>query len=116
MPCLCVINKTWANLNQSQIQDYLIKELRIPKNSTAMAKNKLTSRSDPCESSTVLGSVGLGLICVMFVLLYLSDMPYLILQIRVAWTGRPDLIRQLRRETLKKDKKQLKKNPKNKVK
>ena len=110
MPCLCVQNKSWVNLTQSQIQEYLIKELHIPKNSTALAKNKLRSRSDSCQSSTILGVAGSALICILFGLLFLSDMPFLILQIRVALTGRPELIRQLRRETLKKKrKKQLKK-------
>ena len=110
MPCLCVRNKTWVNLTQSQIQEYLINELHISNNSTALAKNKLRSRSDPRQNSTILGIAGSALICILFVVLFLSDMPFLILQIRVAVTGRPELIRQLRRETMKKKKnKQLKK-------
>jgi len=114
MPCLCVNNRTWENLNQSQIQEYLTKELRIPKNSTAMAKNKLISRSDPRMSSTIVGGVSSALICILFGLLFLSDMRLLILQIRAALTGKQDSIRQLRRRTLnKKEKKQLKtKTPK----
>ena len=102
MPCLCVRNKTWVNLTQSQIQEYLIKELHISNNSTALAKNKLRSRSDPRQYSTMLGVVGSALICVLFGLLFLSDMRLLILQIRAAVTGRPELIRQLRRGTHKK--------------
>jgi len=110
MPCLCVKNKSWSNLNQSQIQEYLINELHIPKNATAMAKNKLISRTDPRQSSTTLGIVGIALICIMFGLLYLSDMPYLVLNIRANVTGRQDLIRQLQRKARKKKaKKQLKK-------
>jgi len=112
MPCLCVHNKTWENLNQSRIQEYLIKELRIPKNSTAMAKNKLRSRSDSCMSSTILGVVSSALICILFGLLFLSDMRLLILQIRAALTGKQDSIRQLRGRILKKkEKKQLKTKP-----
>jgi len=110
MPCLCVLNQTWVNLTQSQILEYLTKELHIPKNSTALAKNKLRSRSDSSQYSTSLGVVGSVLICILFGLLFLSDIPLLILHIRVAVTGRPELIRQLRRETRKKKKKkQLKK-------
>ena len=115
--CLCDKNTTWANLTHLQIQEYLNKELHIPKKTTGLAKNKLICRSDPRLSSTILGVAGSALICTLFGLLFLSDMRLLILKIRAAFTGRPDLIRQLRRGTLKKkENKQLKtKNPKNTV-
>jgi len=118
MSCMCVKNKTWTNLTQEQIQEYLTKELHIPQNGTGQAKNKLISRSDPRQSSTTFGIVGLILICGMFGLLFLSDMPYIILNIRATLTGRPDLIRQLKRPRLKKkEKKPFKKmNHKQKVK
>jgi len=102
MPCACVANKAWGNLTQPQILEYLTKELRIPQNETGQAKNKLISRSDLRQSSTNLGIVGSALLCVMFGLLFLSDVPYLILHIRATCTGRPDLIRQLERKALKK--------------
>ena len=101
MPCACVANKAWGNLTQPQILEYLTKELRIPQNETGQAKNKLISRSDLRQSSTNLGIVGSALLCVMFGLLFLSDVPYLILHIRATWTGRPNLIRQLERKALK---------------
>ena len=114
MPCLCVKNKTWVNLTQLQIQKYLIKELLIPKNETGLAKNKLISRTDSRQSSVIMGIVGAAFLCGMFGLLFLSDVPYLILHIRATWTGRPDLIRQLERKALKKkEKKKLQKRPKN---
>jgi len=110
MPCLCTKSKRWANLTIPQIQEYLTKELHIPKNATGLAKNKLISRSDPRQSSTALGFVGLAVMCGMFGLLLLSDVPYLILNIRANVSGRPDLLRQLEQKALKKkDKKPSKK-------
>jgi len=103
MPCLCVKNKTWTNLTQEQIQEYLIKELRVPQNGTGLAKNKLISRSDPRQSSTTLGIVGLVIMCCMLGLLLLSDMPHLILNIRAALTGKPDLILPLERRRMKRN-------------
>ena len=102
MPCACVAHKQWGNWTQPEILVYLTKELLVPKNATSLAKNKLISRSDPRQSSTNLGIVGLALIFGMIGLLFLSDLPYLILNIRATWTGRPDLIRQLERKALKK--------------
>jgi len=97
MPCLCTKKKTWANLTELEIQEYLIKELHLPQNSTSLARNKLISRSDPRQSSTTMGIVALAVICGMLGLLFLSDVPYFILNIRANWTGRPELIRQLER-------------------
>jgi len=111
MPCLCVKNKEWGNLTQPQILEYLKKKLHITKNATSLAKNKLISRSDPRESSTNLGIVGVALIFGMFGLTFLLDIQHLILHIRATLTGRSDLIRQLERKALKKNaKKQIKMN------
>ena len=111
MPCLCVKNKEWGNLTQHQILEYLTKKLHITTNATGLAKNKLISRSDPRESSKTMGIVGVALIFGMFGLMFLSDIPPLILHIRATFTGRPDLIRQLERKALKKNaKKQIKRN------
>jgi len=117
MPCLCVTNKSWANLTQSQILNLLTHDLHIRKNETGLAKNKRISRADPRQSSDILGSVGSAVICVMFGLLFLADVQNLMFHVRAYWTDRPDMIRQLERKTTKnKVKKQLKsKKPADKI-
>ena len=107
MPCLCVKNKTWVNLTQSQIQEYLTKELLVPKNETGLAKNKLISRSDPRESSAIFGIMGVGLIFAMFGVWLLSDITYLMQTIRERLPGKPNMILK-RKNAEKEDYKQLK--------
>jgi len=92
MPCLCVLNKTWHNLTQEQIQEYLIKELTVLKNATSLSKNKLISRSDPRQSSAIVGLVGAGLVCGIFGLLLVSDVHVILRHMRAALTGRPELL------------------------
>jgi len=92
MPCLCVINKTWTNMTQEQIIEQLNKDLTISKNRTSRSLNKLISRSDPRQSSTIIGTVGLALICGVFGLLLLTDIPTLIRHLRAAVTGQRELL------------------------
>ena len=92
MPCMCVENKTWTNLTQGQIIEYLINELTIPKNATSRSQNKLICRSDPRQSSTVVGFIGLVLVVGVFGLMFISDIPTLIRHLRAAATGQHDLL------------------------
>ena len=92
MPCMCVKNKTWTNLTDEQIIKYLTKELTISKNSTALSQYKLKSRSDPRQSSKVVGVVGSALIIGVFGLVLLTDIPALIRHMRAAVTGRRELL------------------------
>jgi len=92
MPCLCVINKTWTNLTQEQIIEQLTKELTISKNSTSRSQNKLISRSDPRQSSTVVGLVGSALIISVFGFLLFTDIPVIIRHLRAAVTGQRELL------------------------
>jgi len=92
MPCLCVINKTWTNLTQEQIIEQLTKELTISKNSTSRSHNKLISRSDPRQSSTVVGLVGSALIVSVFGFLLFTDIPVIIRHLRAAVTGQRELL------------------------
>jgi len=92
MPCLCVLNKTWQNLTKEQIVEHLIQELTVTKNATSLSKNKLISRSDPRQSSTIVGSIGVCLICGIFGLLVIWDVPVIVRHIRAALTGRQELL------------------------
>jgi len=79
-------------MTQEQIIEQLTKELTISKNLTSRSQNKLISRSDPRQSSTVVGLVGSALICGVFGLLLLSDIPALLRHMRAAVTGRRELL------------------------
>jgi len=92
MPCLCVHNKTWTNMTQGQIIEYLIKDLTIHKNATSRSQNKLISQPDPRQSSFIVGLVGSALISGVFGLLLLSDIPTLIRHMRAAVTGQRQLL------------------------
>jgi len=92
MPCMCVKNKTWTNMTQEQIIEYLTKELTIPKNATTRSQNKLISRSDPRQSSSIVGTVGLALICGVFGIVLLTDIPALMRHLRAAITGQHELL------------------------
>jgi len=92
MPCICVKNKTWSNMTQGQIIEYLTNELTLPKNSTSLSQYKLKSRSDPRQSSTMIGLVGSALICGVFGLLFITDIPALIRHLRAAITGQQELL------------------------
>jgi len=79
-------------MTQEQIIEQLTKELTIPKNATSLSQYKLKSRSDPRQSSTVVGLVGSALICGVFGLVLLTDIPTLIRHLRAAVTGQHDLL------------------------
>jgi len=79
-------------MTQEQIIEQLTKELTISKNSTSRSQNKLISRSDPRQSSTLVGLVGTALICGVFGLLLLTDIPALIRHMRAAVTGQRELL------------------------
>jgi len=79
-------------MTQEQIIEQLTKELTISKNGTSRSLNKLISRSDPRQSSTIIGTIGLALICGVFGLLLLTDIPTLIRHLRAAVTGQQELL------------------------
>lgn len=68
-PCICHANKTFANMTQEEIVRYLIKDTMIEKNSTALARRKLTCADDQRLSSIIMGYTG---ICVISGVLFLT--------------------------------------------
>ena len=92
MPCMCVVNKTWTNLTQEQIIEYLVNQLTISKNSTSLSRNKLISLSDPRQSATVIGFVGTALVVGVFAFVFYLDIPILIRHLRAAVTGQRELL------------------------
>lgn len=72
-PCICYPNKTFTNMSQEEIINHLIKETSIARNSTSLARRKLTSANDPRMSSQLVGYSGIILIAVGLGAVLLSD-------------------------------------------
>lgn len=73
MSCLCHTNNTFINMTQEEIIDQLVKDTAIATNSTALAKSKYISMTDPRESSRIMGLTGASVMGSVFGLIMLLD-------------------------------------------
>jgi len=74
-------------MTESQIIDYLVNETMIQANNTAKNRAKLISRPDTRTSSTVVGLVGAGIVVSVLVIVFLSDVPTLLIHLKGAVTN-----------------------------
>jgi len=79
-------------MTESQIIDYLVLETAIQANNTAKNRAKLISRPDPRKSSTVVGLVGAVIIVSVLGVVFLSDVPTLLIHLKGAVTNNHEML------------------------